>query len=327
MTQKVLVTGGAGYIGSVICKFLSKNGISPITLDNLSRGHEDAVKFGPFFKGNISDLEILKKIRNEHEISGVIHCAAYAYVGESVENPDLYFENNFEESRKFLNNLIATGGIPSFVFSSTCATYGNPNYLPIDENHPQNPINPYGETKLNVEKLIKELSDTHGFNYSILRYFNAAGADPELEVGERHNPETHLIPLALNASASDNFQLQVYGSDFDTDDGSAIRDYIHVWDLASAHYNCLIRNIRDKKNMTLNLGTSKGSSVFEVIEAINRVTKNKVKYKLSSRREGDPAALYADNSLAQNEINWGADLRSLEDCIRDAYKFLESNRQ
>lgn len=322
--NNILVTGGAGYIGSHICKTLKENNYIPITLDNLSRGFQESVKYGPFFQGNISNLQILKEIRKSYPLNGVIHCAAFAYVGESVEKPDLYFENNFNETDKFLKNLFLTGGVPPLVFSSTCATYGIPQFTPINENHPQKPVNPYGETKLRVENVIKSLSIEQGFNYSLLRYFNAAGSEESGDIGENHRPETHLIPLAIKAVVDPDFTLKIFGDDYPTNDGTAIRDYIHVNDLASAHLKALEKIKLEERNLVLNLGTGIGSSVLEVVNTVSKVFAQKVKYEIVAKREGDPPILVADNKKAKKELGWGNDLRTLEESVENAVNYLRN---
>lgn len=302
--MNVLVTGGAGYIGSHTCKELARNGYLPVTFDNLIYGHDWAVKWGPFEKGDLIDTSKLIQVMKKYQIKAVLHFAAFAYVGESVVRPDIYYQNNVSGSLSLLNAMKETG-VQRIVFSSTCATYGNPIELPICESHPQNPINPYGVTKFMVERMIQDFETAFGIRSVCLRYFNAAGADFDSEIGECHNPETHLIPLALNAAFGKKTTLTMYGSDYPTKDGTCIRDYVHVADLASAHVLALKALEEDRLlSRAYNLGNGRGFSVNEVIASIEKVTKRKVPRLLGERRAGDPPILIADSSKARKELGW-----------------------
>lgn len=266
--MNILVTGGAGYIGSHACKALAARGYVPITYDNLSRGNAWAVKWGPLERGDIADAERLGGVLQKYQPRALMHFAAYAYVGESVENPLLYYGNNFSGTAAMLRTVIDHQPIP-FVFSSTCATYGVPERIPIPEDHPQRPINPYGSSKFFVERLLMDLNTACGLPWVALRYFNAAGADPDREIGEAHDPETHLIPLVL-AAACTGVPVRIFGDDYDTADGSCIRDYIHVCDIAQAHVLALDHLLKGGKSCALNLANARGYSVKEVIGAANR---------------------------------------------------------
>lgn len=303
--ESVLVTGGAGYIGSHICKALAQAGYTPITFDNLSRGHEHLVKWGPLVRGDITDPAALNKVFSNHDISAVIHCAALTYVGESVEKPDLYHQNNVSGTRRLLDAMRAHA-VNRIVFSSSCAVYGQgPN--PLDESCPLGPCSPYGWTKLHCEE---ELAAATWCKVTALRYFNAAGADPDGETYELHDPETHLIPLALKAE-----RLSIFGTDYDTPDGTAVRDYLHVTDLAQAHICALTY---DGHHFALNLGSGHGHSVLEVINQVEQTTDRKVNIIHAERRAGDPPILVADNRLARSELGWTPTHSDLQTVIETA---------
>ncbi|ADC62889.1 UDP-glucose 4-epimerase GalE [Allochromatium vinosum] len=319
----VLVTGGAGYIGSHTCKALACAGYRPITLDNLVYGHEWAVRWGPLEIGDISDRACLDAVIERHRPEAVIHFAAYAYVGESVRDPGRYYRNNVAGTLTLLEAM-RDHAIPHIVFSSTCATYGIPDRTPITEDHPQRPINPYGASKLMVERMLADFEQAHGLGWIALRYFNAAGADPEGEVGEDHDPETHLIPLALQAAAGRGPQLQVFGDDYPTPDGSCIRDYIHVADLAEAHVRSLAHLRAGEGSGAFNLGTGQGASVLEVIAAAERVTGRPVPRAIGPRRPGDPPVLYADADKARRLLGWEPRYRDLAETIEHAWKWHQS---
>lgn len=324
MARTVLVTGGAGYIGSHACKALHRAGYEVVTYDNLSRGHEEAVRWGPFEKGDLSDRERLVRIFREFRVDAVMHFAAYAYVGESVERPDLYYANNVGGTLSLLGAM-KDADVRKLVFSSTCATYGIPDVLPIHESVPQRPINPYGASKWMIERFLADYFHAFGLTSVSLRYFNAAGADPDGDVGEDHEPETHLIPLALRASLRDDSTLTVFGTDYPTPDGTCIRDYIHVSDLAAAHVRALqcIDERKVQGASQFNLGIGKGFSVKEVLAATEAVTGRPVKIKIGARRPGDPAVLVADATLAQKQLGWSAEFQSLEPIIRTAKDWME----
>ncbi len=304
MTRNVLVTGGAGYIGSHVCKLLHANGYVPVTFDNLSTGHPEFVKWGPFFKGDLMNPKDIMEVFEKYDFAAVMHFAAKAYVGESIKNPIKYYRENIQGSLNLIEIFVKMN-VRAFVFSSSCATYGNQDTNLIDEITPQLPINPYGLTKLATEKLLVDLSKIHNFNYSILRYFNAAGADQDLEIGEKHFDETHIIPLLISA-ASKSGVFQVYGNDYKTIDGTAVRDYVHVRDLSIAHLNALERMLSLKENLVCNLGTGIGISVMELINQVSR-WKGDFQVQFIERRPGDPAQLVARNELSQEKL--GLDYR------------------
>lgn len=317
----ILVVGGAGYIGSHICKELWKNGYNPVCYDNLVYGHQWAVKWGPFEKGDILDWKRLDKIFTNYKIDGVIHLAAFAYVGESVTEPSKYYTNNVAGTISLLNAMLKAG-VNRIVFSSTCAVYGTPKTVPITEKEHMNPVNPYGASKMMVERILRDYNRAYGLGFVALRYFNAAGADPDGETGEMHDPETHLIPLTLDAALGRRKELVVFGNNYPTPDGTCIRDYIHVTDLARAHVLSL--NLLKKNgplDLSVNLGTGKGSSIFDIIRTAEAVTGKKIRYRVAAPREGDPAALVADPSLACGVLKWKAEYVAISDVIKHAWNF------
>ena len=316
----VLVTGGAGYVGSHTCKALSEAGYTPVVFDNLVNGHKDFVKWGPFEFGDIRDREALASVIRKYSPAAVMHFAAFAYVGESVTDPIKYYENNVCGSLALLR-VMAETGMNNIVFSSSCATYGFPDTIPINEDTLQNPINPYGRTKLIVEQLLGDFESAGGPTWIALRYFNAAGADAELEIGERHNPETHLIPLAL--SAIDGDELKVFGSDFDTNDGTCVRDFVHVSDLAIAHVKALRALENGSPSNALNLGTGRGYSVIEIIEVIQRVAGRSVKYRFVPSRKGDPPVLVSNPGFAQDLLKWQPESSDLENIVDTAWRWFQ----
>lgn len=309
----ILVVGGAGYIGSHTTMALKTKKRECLVLDDLSTGHRDAVLDAPLFEGNISNTGILDKIFSSYNIDSVIHFAANAYVGESNENPIKYYANNVANTITLIKTMLKHS-VKKLVFSSTCATYGEPQYLPIDEKHSQNPINPYGRTKLMVEQVIKDCS-VHGLSSVILRYFNAAGAVAPLR--ERHDPETHIIPLVLRATQP-GFQLSVFGDDYDTKDGTCIRDYIHVADLAQAHILSLDYLAKQSGTHVFNLSNGSGFSVREIINSAEKVTGRPVNYNMQERRAGDPSVLIGDSRKAHTELGWEPKITDLEDIIASA---------
>jgi UDP-glucose-4-epimerase GalE len=312
----VLVTGGAGYIGSHAAKALAQAGYEPVVLDNLSRGFRDAVQWGPLVVADVSDRAAVGKAFREYAIDAVMHFAAFAYVGESMEEPGKYFENNAAGTLHLLEAM-REEQVKKIVFSSTCATYGHPGSVPISEDHVQSPVNPYGESKLMVERLLRWYSSIHGFRAASLRYFNAAGADAEGELGERHDPETHLLPLALAAASGARSALDVYGTDYPTPDGTAIRDYLHVTDLAEAHVSALRYLDAGGASDHFNLGTGSGYSVREVVKMVEQVTGRNVPVRECPRRAGDPVSLIADASKATRVLGWRPRF-ALEDMVRSA---------
>ncbi len=322
--EKILVIGGAGYIGSYMCKYLSKNGYEPVVLDNLSRGHRQTVKWGTFYKGSMSDSELLKQIFSQYNIVAVMHFAAYAYVGESVTEPSMYYMNNVADTIKLLQ-VMSEESISNVIFSSTCATYGEPMEIPITEEHPQNPINPYGRSKLMVEQILEDFSNAYGMNYTSLRYFNAAGADLEGELGEDHSPETHLIPLVLQAALGMREEIEIYGDDYPTEDGTCIRDYIHIDDLAQAHFLALEKILNREAGGIFNLGNGKGYSIKELIEVARHVTGKPIPSKIVKRRSGDPAVLVGSSDKAIKELGWKPRFSDLTAIIETAWEWHKSH--
>ncbi|WP_298362264.1 UDP-glucose 4-epimerase GalE [uncultured Litoreibacter sp.] len=315
--SSILVTGGAGFIGSHACKALSAAGYKPVVFDNLSTGHADAACFGPLIVGDIRDQEAVETALKAHGIQAVLHFAAYAYVGESVHEPLAYYDNNL---RGLMSVLAATSacGVDRIVFSSSCATYGSPDGMPIVETTPQNPINPYGRTKLIGEQMLSDVAATSSLRFAALRYFNAAGADPDGQLGERHKPETHLIPLALMAAGSRRPALSVFGDDYPTPDGTCIRDYIHVCDLARAHVLALDYLMTGKPTIKVNLGSGQGHSILEIIREIEAFTGKPLPVRFEPRRPGDPPILTADSSLAAEVLSFRTEMSSLRQIITDA---------
>ncbi|MCB1107480.1 MAG: UDP-glucose 4-epimerase GalE [Chlamydiia bacterium] len=316
----ILVTGGAGYIGSHICKALSQKGYLPITIDNLSLGHEWAVKWGPLFKGDCGNPILLEEILNQYPILGVIHLAAFSNVRESQHLPLNYYQNNVQTTLNLLE-VLKKHHISHFVFSSTCAVYGIPKKIPIDESHPKCPINPYGESKWMVEKILESMSSAYGMNVAILRYFNAAGADPDGEIGEAHHPETHLIPLLIQTATRERPSFTLYGEDHPTEDGTAVRDFIHVTDLAEAHVRALEFLIEKKESLTLNLGTGIGYSVREMIEAIEKRWECNIPVIKGERFSGDPPTLVANGEKGRKSLNWTPQYSDLETIIDTAWNW------
>jgi UDP-glucose-4-epimerase GalE len=301
--MRILVAGGAGYIGSHACKALSRAGHHSIVIDDLSTGNEWAVRWGRLVRGNIGDREVVVRTLQEEKIDAVMHFAAKAYVGESVERPREYFENNVIHSLRLLDAMSAAG-VRTIVFSSTCATYGEPQYLPIDESHPQNPVNPYGDSKLFIEKALRWYGKTYGLRWAALRYFNAAGADAEAEIGEAHDPEPHLIPLVIQAARGERAEVSILGTDYATPDGTAIRDYIHVEDLAAAHILAIEHLVNEGESGAFNLGAGSGYSVREVIAAVEKCSGRKVPIAEKDRRAGDPECLVASAECARRILGW-----------------------
>jgi UDP-arabinose 4-epimerase len=313
----ILVTGGAGFIGSHTCKKLAASGYIPVTLDNLSTGNVEAVKWGPLVKSDLRDCRALCEAIVSYKIKTVIHFAASAYVGQSVENPALYYENNVGGMMSLLEACRMTG-VTDLIFSSSCATYGIPETLPISETSNQDPINPYGRTKLICENMLKDYEAAYGLRHFILRYFNACGADPEGELVEKHDPETHIIPLALLAASGRIPHLEIFGTDYETPDGSCIRDYIHVSDLANGHIKALQYLQTGSPSDAVNLGSGKGHSIFELLKVIKDVTGLKVPVKYGPRRIGDPPVLLADPTVAKRILGFATQHSSLDVIIRDA---------
>ena len=315
---RVLLTGGAGYIGSHTCKALAESGYIPVCFDNLSTGNKWAVKWGSFELGDIRDFERIYSVIKKYEPVAIIHFAASAYVGESVLEPEKYYENNVYGSLALLKAMLQCS-VKNFIFSSTCATYGIPVSLPINESHPQNPINPYGASKLFVERILKDFNAAYGLRSTILRYFNAAGADPDGEIGECHNPETHAIPLLLQSAMDRSESFVVNGNDYDTTDGTCVRDYVHVCDLASAHVAAVEHTIRHSGVEAYNLGTGNGCSVKELIQSVCDVTGKNVGYRIGPRRAGDPSTLVADPTFANTALGWSPQYKAINTIIEHAW--------
>jgi UDP-arabinose 4-epimerase len=315
----ILVTGGAGYIGSHTAKALAQAGLVPVVIDSLHRGHQEAVQWGPLIQADISDRAALDRIFAQYPIQAVLHFAALTFVGESTKSPDLYFRNNTVGTLGLLEAMQAHG-VQKIVFSSTCATYGNPLRIPITEDHPQSPVSPYGESKYMVERLLYWLGQSYGLQWVALRYFNAAGADAEGQLGEDHDPESHLIPLVI-AAALGLGTLEIYGTDYDTSDGTAIRDYLHVTDLASAHLAALRYLDAGKTSTAFNLGTGRGHSVREVIAMVEQISGKKVPVREVGRRIGDPPCLVADASKSAELLNWRPRHSSLEEIVQTAWNW------
>lgn len=319
----ILVVGGAGYIGSHAARALRRSGYEAVIYDNLSTGFRRLAQGFELVEGDIADAARLRPVLAR--VDAVLHFAAHAYVGESVENPRKYFRNNVLGALSLLNSAL-DAGIRRFVFSSSCAVYGVPEQIPITEETPREPVNPYGASKLFFENALEAYSRTYGVRSVSLRYFNAAGADESGEIGEMHDPETHLIPLALTASAADGPELQVFGSDYVTPDGTCVRDYIHVSDLADAHVRALHYLEEGGDSLAINLGTGRGHSVLEIIQAAENATGRKVRRKMGPRRAGDPPVLVADAAKAQRVLGWAA-RRDLADIVSSAWVWMQKTGQ
>jgi UDP-glucose-4-epimerase GalE len=318
--MKILVTGGAGYIGSHVCKQLAGAGYEPIVYDNMLRGHQWAVRWGPLEVGDLTDRVRLREVIQRYRPASVMHFAALAYVGESVSDPAIYYHNNIVGTLTLLEAL-RESSIRTLVFSSTCATYGIPVCVPITEAHPQEPINPYGLSKLMVERALRDYSAAYGLRSVSLRYFNAAGADPDGETGESHDPETHAIPLAIMAATGKGAPFRIFGTDYPTPDGSAVRDYTHVCDLAEAHLAALRCLLNGNATDAFNLGTGAGTSVLELLASVERVGGRAVPVVHSARRLGDPPLLVADARRAVEILGWQPRYRRIDDIVRTAWSW------
>ncbi len=319
--MKVLVAGGAGYIGSHCVRQLIAHGHEPVVVDNLVYGHRPAVPSAvPYYETSLGDRERVCAILDDEAIEAVMHFAAFCYTGESVREPLLYYENNVVETVRLLGAM-RERGVHRFVFSSSCATYGEPETMPITEDAPQRPINPYGQTKLDVENLLRSLANAHGLASASFRYFNAAGAAEDGSIGEDHAPETHLIPLAIAAACKKGPQLSIFGSDYDTPDGTCLRDYTHVDDLCRAHVQVLSELDEEGSCLFYNLGTGRPSSVREVIDSVARVTSKDVPTRAAERRPGDPPVLYADPAKAQRELGWELRYAELDTIVETAWRW------
>jgi UDP-glucose 4-epimerase len=321
--MKVLVVGGAGYVGSHTVRLLLAQGHEVWVYDNLSLGHRESVPAGRLIEGNLTDRALLMQVMRDKEIEAVMHFAAYALVGESVQHPAMYYQNNVIATFELLEAMRAVG-VWRFVFSSTTATYGQPEKMPISEDTPQNPINPYGFTKLVVERALADYAHAYGFGVAALRYFNASGASSDASIGEDHDPESHLIPIVLQVALGQRPHISIFGTDYPTEDGTCIRDYIHVEDLATAHLAAL-QKLQPNSVLQMNLGTGVGHSVQQVIEACRKITRHPIPAVIGPRREGDPACLIADSSKAQRELTWKPKYVSIESIVETAWKWHQSH--
>lgn len=316
--MKILVCGGAGYIGSHMVKMLHEAGIGVVTFDNLSSGHREAVQWGEFIQGDLLKQTDLESLFNAHRFDAVMHFSAKSLVGESVDNPQIYYQNNVVGTLNLLA-MMCRHGVHNLVFSSTAAIFGNPVADVIDESHPRQPINPYGRSKLMIEQILQDYSQAYGFNSVCLRYFNAAGNDPQGQIGESHNPETHLIPNILRAASGEGPPLKIFGDDYKTADGTCVRDYIHVSDLAKAHLLALQYLQTEGGAWVFNLGNGRGFSVRQVIESCELISGKSIHYELSERRAGDPARLVADSSLARQKLGWVPEFADINDIVKSAW--------
>jgi UDP-arabinose 4-epimerase len=320
VNKTILVTGGAGFVGSHACKALARAGYVPVTFDNLERGHRRAVKWGPLEEADLRNERDLNRVFAAWKPWAVMHFAAYAYVGESVEQPGKYYDNNVGGTAKLVA-ACAEFGCKNVVFSSTCATYGTPSKLPLTEDEPQQPINPYGYSKLVVERLLKDAEAAHGIRHVALRYFNAAGADPDGEIGEMHQPETHLIPLVLFAALGRRPSIKIFGGDYPTPDGTCIRDYIHVSDLADAHVAAIDWLAAGKPSEVFNLGNGQGFSVNEVVRVSREISGKPIETEICPRRAGDPAVLISDSAKAKALLGWTPKFPHLDQQINHAWQW------
>jgi UDP-glucose 4-epimerase len=318
--KTILVVGGAGYIGSHMLKMLLGAGYQVVTLDNLSGGYRDAVLGGDFVFGDTADREGLDRLFADYAFDGVMHFASFIEVGESVKNPSKYYQNNVAATLNLLDTMVAHG-VKKIIFSSTAAIFGEPQYVPLDEQHPKQPINPYGLSKWIIEQILANYDHAYGLKFVCLRYFNAAGADPEGQLGERHDPETHLIPLVLQAASGRRESITVYGQDYDTPDGTCIRDYVHINDLCQAHLLALKQLFAGAESAAYNLGNSEGFSVKQVIDVAKEVTGRTIPVIMGERRGGDPARLVADSKRAQTILGWQPQYAELATIIAHAWQW------
>lgn len=321
----ILIIGGAGYIGSHINKELNKQGYKTVVFDSLVKGHKEAVKWGELYEGDLANIEDLRGVFKKYPIEAVLHFAAFIEVGESVKDPQKYYQNNVKNTLN-LFQVMLENEVKKIIFSSTAATFGNPQYVPIDEKHPQFPINPYGQAKLMVEKILGDYDVAYGLKYVALRYFNACGADLDAEIGENHNPESHLIPLILDAAAGKREDIKIFGTDYPTPDGTCVRDYVHVIDLAQAHILALKYLMDGNESNNFNLGNGKGFSVKEMIDVTKKVTGIDFKVTEVERRAGDPPELVADSKKAKEILGWKPQYADLETIVSSAWKWHQKNK-
>ncbi len=318
--KKLLVTGGAGYVGSHCCKLFAEAGWEVTVFDNLSTGWREFVQWGDLIEGDLLDRTAVNNAVNQVKPDAVAHFAALSLVGVSVSSPETYYRNNVLGSLNLMEAM-TDADVNKMIFSSTCATYGIPQHMPIDESHPQAPINPYGSSKLMVERILADYSKAHDFKYVALRYFNAAGADAAARIGERHEPETHVIPLAIRGAMTDDYTFTILGDDFDTRDGTCVRDYIHVDDLADAHKRALDYLFAGGKSDVFNLGTGKGTTVKEIAAAVEKASGKPLNLSIGARRAGDPAALYSDPRHAKDILGWEAKHSDIDNIVGSAWKW------
>jgi UDP-glucose 4-epimerase len=317
--RQILIVGGAGYIGSHMVKCVQRAGFTPVVLDSLVTGHADAVGQAKLIVGDIHDTALLTQLFSEYSFDAVMHFASFIQVNESVAKPALYYHNNVSGTLNLLNAMLAAS-VKYFIFSSSAAVYGEPQYTPIDESHPLLPVNPYGQSKLMVEQILRDFSKSYEFKFAALRYFNAAGADASSGLSERHHPETHLIPLLLQAATDDASAITIFGNDYATDDGTCVRDYVHVNDICDAHLLTLAALWEGKDSCIYNLGTGHGYSVREVLTAACAVTGCDISHKISGRRVGDPAVLVADAGAIMRDLNWRPRYTTLTELIESAWQ-------
>jgi UDP-glucose 4-epimerase len=316
----ILIVGGAGYIGSHINKLLSRRGYSTLVFDNLVYGHREFAKWGEFVLGDLCDLDQIRSCFAKYPIDVVVHCSSYAYVGESVVNPAKYYRNNIISTVNLLDAMLEQN-VSQIIFSSSCSTYGIPESVPIMEDHPQHPVNPYGRTKLIIEEMLRDYERAYGIRSVVLRYFNAAGADIDCEIGEKHNPETHLIPLVLDVALGRKTGIQIFGTDYDTPDGTCVRDYVHVSDLAEAHLLAVDYLMGENDSISLNLSNEKGFSVRDVIAKVDAVTGRPVNSIPMERRAGDPPVLIGSAEMAKRVLGWKPRLNDLGVIIETAWNW------
>ncbi len=324
-SDTILVTGGAGFVGSHTVRLLAGHGFVPVVLDDLSEGHREAVSSAELVEGDLGDESLLDRLFERHRFSAVLHFAGRCYVGESVRDPLRYYRENVAKAVPLLSRVV-DAGVRRFVFSSSCGVYGDPRQLPMSEDHPCRPVNPYGHTKLFVERMLQGLENSHGLRWAALRYFNAAGASSDGRLGESHDPETHLIPRTLRAALGREPELTIYGTDYPTPDGTCVRDYVHVEDLARGHLAALQWLAGGQRSGAFNLGTGKGWSVREVVAAAQRVCGRPIPCREGPRRQGDPPELVADASRAERELGWRARHRNLDRTVADAWRWLRNPR-